>query len=129
MELNTSIPTYGASPQEAGGPASAKNPEDPFANKAREKELQAVNKIAAQEPKREVFLEEEKEMNPVYPLDTTKEKSKVLRMMQPDIHAATRIGLDDVLEWTSSEEDEEETIVMDLPPGYQPKASRPKARL
>ena len=32
-----------------------------------------------------------------------------------------------MIEWTSSEEeDESEIIVMDLPPGYTPKASRPK---
>ena len=31
LDLGTSIPTYGASPAETGGPASAKNPEIPFA--------------------------------------------------------------------------------------------------
>ena len=53
----------------------------------------------------------------------------MLRMMQPDIHAATnsRPGRHlqvDLLE----EENEDEIIVMDLPRGLQPKASRPKGQ-
>ena len=108
------------------GGATAKNPEDPFDNEAREKEMEAVNKIAAQVPKREVFLEAEKEANPLFPLDTVKEEAKFLHMMQPDIHAATVSGHDDVVEWSSSD-DEDQVISIDLPPGYQPRkpAERP----
>ena len=60
LDLDTSIPIYGASPQETGGPASAKNPEDPFDNKTREEELAAVARIAALEPKRQILLEKKK---------------------------------------------------------------------
>ena len=43
-------------------------------------------------------------------------------MMQPDIQMATTDGLDDFLEWASSEEEAEDDIIaMDLPPGYQPR--------
>ena len=37
LSIDTSIPIYGASPQQTGGPATAKNPEDPFDNGARER--------------------------------------------------------------------------------------------
>ena len=129
--LDLSIPIFGASPQETGGPASAKNPEDPFDNKVREQELAAVSKVAAKEPKLVQFLQEEKEINPMYPLDTQREEQKVLAMMQPEIHQAVHDGhLDEVLEWTSSESEGEDGIkVYDLPPGYTPKkASRPKGQ-
>ena len=127
MDIDTSIPIVGATPQETGGPAVAKNPEDPFDNEVREKELEAINKIAAQEPRREVFLEAEKETNPLYPLDTIKEETKILQMMQPDIHAATVSGLNDVIDWSSSS-DEENLVTVSLTPGSQPKASRPKGQ-
>ena len=48
-------------------------------------------------------------------------------MMQPDIHAATVSGLNDVIDWSSSS-DEEDLISFDLPPGSQPKVSRPKGQ-
>ena len=127
MNIDTSIPIVGATPQETGGPAIAKNPEDPFNNEVRERELEAINEIAAQEPKREIFLETEKEANPLYPLDTVKEEAKILQMMQPDIHAATVSGLNNVIDWSSSS-DEEDLISFDLPPGSQPKVSRPKGQ-
>ena len=127
MNIDTSIPIVGATPQETGGPAIAKNPEDPFDNEVRERELEAINEIAAQEPKREIFLETEKEANPLYPLDTVKEEAKILQMMQPDIHAATVSGLKDVIDWSSSS-DEEDLISFDLPTGSQPKVSRPKGQ-
>ena len=127
LNLDTSIPIVGATPQETGGPAIAKNPEDPFDNEVRERELEAINEIAAQEPKREIFLETEKEANPLYPLDTVKEEAKILQMMQPDIHAATVSGLNDVIDWSSSS-DEEDLISFDLPPGSQPNVSRPKGQ-
>ena len=63
----------------------------------------------------------------MFPLDTVKEEVKVLRMMQPDIHAATVSGHNDVIDWSSSDE-EDQAISMDLPSGYQPKASRPKGQ-
>ena len=81
----------------------------------------------AGDQKREVFLEAEKEANPLFPLNTAKEEEKVLHMMQPDIHAATVSGLDDVIDWSSSDE-EDQVISIDLPPGYQPKVSRPKGQ-
>ena len=81
LDIDTSIPIVGASPQETGGPAIAKNPEDPFDNEVRERELEAINEIAAQEPKREIFLEAEKEANPLYSLDTVKEEAKILYMI------------------------------------------------
>lgn len=62
LDLDTSIPIYGASPQETGGPASAKNPEVPFDNKTREEELAAVARIAALEPKRQILLEKKKRL-------------------------------------------------------------------
>ena len=127
MDIDTSIPIVGATPQETGGPAIAKNPEDPFDNEVRERELEAINEIAAQESRREIFLEAEKEANPLYPLDTVKEEAKILQMMQPDIHAATVSGLNDVIDWSSSS-DEEDLISFDLPPCSQPKVSRPKGQ-
>ena len=39
LDIDTSIPIVGASPQETGGPATAKNPKDPFDNEVREREL------------------------------------------------------------------------------------------
>ena len=63
----------------------------------------------------------------MFPLDTVKEEAKVLYMMQPNIHAATVSGYDDVIDWSSSDE-EDQVISIDLPPGYQPKASRPKGQ-
>ena len=48
-------------------------------------------------------------------------------MMQPDIHAATVSGHNDVIDWSSSDE-EGQVISFDLPPGYQPKSSRPKGQ-
>ena len=128
LDIDTSIPIVGGSPQETGGPAIAKNPEDPFDNEVRERELEAINEIAAQEPKREIFLEAEKEANPLYPLDTVKEEAKILHMMQPDIHAATVSGLNDVIDWSSSSDEEDQVISFDLPPGSQPKVSRPKGQ-
>ena len=125
LDIDTSIPIVGTSPQETGGPAIAKNPEDPFDNEVRERELEAINEIAAQEPKREIFLEAEKEANPLYPLDTVKAEAKILYMMQPDIHAATVSGLNDVIDWSSSSDEEDQVI---RPPGSQPKVSRPKGQ-
>ena len=49
-------------------------------------------------------------------------------MMQPDIHAATVSGLNDVIDWSSSSDEEDQVISFDLPPGYQPKVSRPKGQ-
>ena len=64
---------------------------------------------------------------PCFLSDTVKEEAKILHMMQPDIHAATVSGHDDVIDWSSSDE-EDQVISFDLFCGYQPKASRPKGQ-
>ena len=122
LDIDTSIPIVGASPQETGGPASAKNPERSGKGNWRR------STRSPRKSRSEVFLEAEKEANPLYPLDTVKEEAKILYMMQPDIHAATVSGLNDVIDWSSSSDEEDQVISFDLPPGYQPKVSRPKGQ-